>query len=46
MMDFAHDEKISEGEFLRATGHYRCGQLNIPTKLFANQRPKLLNTLN
>ena len=23
LMDFAHDEKISEEEFLRATGHYR-----------------------
>ena len=26
LMDFAHDDRISEGEFLRATGHYRCGQ--------------------
>ena len=23
LMDFAHDDRISEGEFLRATGHYR-----------------------
>ena len=22
-MDFAHDGKISESEFMRATGHYR-----------------------
>ena len=28
LMDFAHDGKISEEEFLRATGHYRrLGQL-------------------
>ena len=30
LMDFAHDGKISEEEFLRATGHYRrLGQLLI-----------------
>ena len=28
LMDFAHDGRISETEFLRATGHYRrLGQL-------------------
>ena len=32
-MDFAHDGKISEEEFLRATGHYRrLGQLLIIEK--------------
>ena len=30
LMDFAHDGKISEEEFLRATGHYRrLGQLLV-----------------
>ena len=24
LMDFAHNGKISEQEFLAATGHYRC----------------------
>jgi Ca2+-binding EF-hand superfamily protein len=33
LMDFAHDGKISEEEFLRATGHYRwLGQLLIIEK--------------
>ena len=33
LMDFAHDGKISEEEFLRATGHYRrLGQLLVIQK--------------
>ena len=32
LMDFAHDDRISEGEFLRATGHYRRGQWNLYTQ--------------
>ena len=45
LMDFAHDEKISEGEFLRATGHYRSGQYNMPPKLLVNQSPILFSEL-
>jgi len=45
LMDFAHDGKISEEEFLRATGHYRrLGQL-LTIEKWENVRSEMIRSL-